>query len=602
VLYANGAAARILGAPGPSAVLGRDARDFHPVPDVALATAHDHMVEGRIRGMEVTLRRLDGSEVRVRVHCDLLEGGPAGASLAVTLEDVGEARLHAERDAQGRTMTAVGRLAGGMAHHFNNLLASIRANTALVREAASTDGSGDGLGSVREELGQIEAAARRASDIADLLLLVSGRRIEERSEVNAASWVYAAAGQLRERLPADVELVVRAEGGPLPIHVNETRLLQAVANLVRNAEEALTAGGRLFLESREVVLSGGPGEPAFVPPAPPGRYVSLEVGDTGLGMNADTLSRVLEPFFSTRRDREGAGLGLTMVYGIVAQMGGHFLIESAPLVGTRVQLLFPAGGVPYGAGDGADPDPLLVLDGWGGDDGEASRAGVAATDGPGAGVPGREGRAAGVPGTALEPRLPPNPRGPAIPPGAPAFPGAGPAARGGRAGPGRTSRSASAPDTRPSTPQDTVAGGEGPGVSAEVAAPGDDLQPEYDLVLVADDEESVRRVMEKILVRAGYRVVTAGNGREAQRVFRETESELALMVTDIMMPEMNGIELARWARGRIPDLPILLVSGFAESPLVQDWVDHEPGTFLAKPFEPQDFLSWVSKRVPISVS
>lgn len=528
VLYANEAAARILGASDARGVLGRDARDFHPVPDVALATAHDHLVDGRIRGLEMTLTRIDGGEAKVRLHCDLLEGGPAGAALAVTLEDVAEARLHAERDAQGRTMTAVGRLAGGMAHHFNNLLASIRANTALVRESfsgargpAGPPGSA-GAGDVREELDQIEAAARRASDIADLLLLVSGKRIEERTSLNAASWVYSAAGKLRERLPADVELVVRAEGGPLPIHVNETRLLQAVANLVRNAEEALTAGGRLFLESREVSLTGAAGEPAFVPPAPPGRYVSVEVGDTGLGMNAETLSRVLEPFFSTRRDREGAGLGLAMVYGIVAQMGGHLLIESAPLVGTRVQLIFPFGGAEAEAAPGADPDALLVLEGWGGDAGAG-------------------------PSELLSEVAPPRPR-------------------------------------------------------ARDAAPDADLQPEYDLVLVADDEESIRRVMEKILVRAGYRVVTAENGREAQRVFRETESELALMVTDIMMPELNGIELARWARGRIPDLPILLVSGFAESPLVQDWVDHEPGTFLAKPFEPQDFLTWVSARVPISVS
>lgn len=531
VLYANRAAARILGGEGPPALLGRDARDFHPVPDVALATVHDHLEEEGIRGLEVTLRRLDGDPVDVRIAADILEPGPAGARVVAVLEDVGSARARAEGEFQGRTMAAVGRLAGGMAHHFNNLLGSIRANATLV-QAALRDG-----GDPADELRQISRAAERASEIADLLLIVSGQEVGRRSVVNAASWVYGAAGALREGLPADVELSVQADAGGLPVHADPDRMGQALHHLVANAEEAVSAGGRILVEARALTLTGAGDEPAFVPPALPGRYAAVTVTDDGLGMNADTLARAMEPFFSTRRDREGAGLGLPLVYGMVSQMGGHLRVESQPLEGTRAWMLFPLAGAPH-------PGVHRLL--------EDTGLHVGAPSPPSTGDESGQGR---------DPA-------PGRPSGAGSSYGAGPPSGA----------------AAPRTPEAAGAG------------------PAYDLVLLVDDEESIRRVMEKILVRAGYRVVSAVNGRDAQRVFRAHESELALLVTDIMMPELNGIDLARWARERVPDLPVLLVSGFADSALVQAWLEREPESFLAKPFEPADLLGWVSRRVPLSVS
>lgn len=538
VLYVNAAAARILGGTSTEQVLGRDARDFHDVPELAWAAAHDHREGAHVRELELTLRRLDGTPVEVRIHADLLDDGPAGIAAVATLEDVGHARARAEGASRGRTMAAVGRLAGGVAHHFNNLLASILANVSLLDDVVRT---GDGLdpGTAAEELAQIAASARRASEIADLLLVVSGRELGERVALDASSWIYAAAGRLRGRLPGDVELVVQAEGRDLRFRASEERLAQALDQLVRNAEEALNAGGRIALDAGELTLTGRAGEPAFTPPALPGAYVRISVEDDGLGMNADTRARALEPFFSTRRDREGAGLGLALVYGIVVQMGGHLLVESQPVLGTRVVLIFPAEGATDDSEAGTGARHLL----------EAVRSPAPAST--------RDGPPAPDAGADVRP-LPDS--------GTPSLPAAGSVL---------DADSLPIPDSAPVP---------------------------YDLVLVADDDEAVRNVMRKILVRAGYRVVTAVNGRDAQRVFLEHRDELALVVTDIMMPELNGVELGRWAREQIPDLPVLLVSGFAESPLAQDWIDHQPDGFLGKPFEPADFLAWIGRHVPVSLS
>lgn len=522
ILYANTRAAELLGVADPEELTGVDARSFHPVPEVALATLHDQMeaTGPALQGATLELRRPDGSPLAVRIHATLLSEAPGGAAVVAALEDVGRQQAVEEGASRSRTMAAVGRLAGGMAHHFNNLLGSILANASLVTDTLPGDAS------AREELAQIAAAARRASEIADLLLIVSGKEVAPRDEVNLASWVYAAAGPLRERLPEDVELVVRAEAGPLPVRVDPARLTQAVQHLVTNAEEALAGGGTILVEAGTVDLAGAEGEPAFVPPAPAGRYVRLDVGDDGLGMNQDTLARVLEPFFSTRRDREGAGLGLPLVYGIVARAGGHLSVESAPVVGTRVRLLFPFARMAASLPDAETP---LAAEGWDG-------AEAAHEDAP----------------TAPFADAPPPPV--SRPQPAPLFGGDG------SARPHATSRSAAAGDPP---------------------------------VLVVDDEESIRAVMAKVLERAGHRVLTAVNGRDAQRVFQEQGGHLSLLVTDVMMPELNGVELAAWVRERVPGLPVLLVSGFAESPLVQGWVDREPEAFLAKPFEPLDLLDRV---------
>ena len=531
ILYANPAMDALLGFDR-GELTGHDAAEFHPIPELALSLARDRRTGDRIQGLELGLVSIGGRDVSVRVTATLLDEGPAGAAVVATVEDISTLRIRESSESQARTMSAVGRLAGGMAHHFNNLLASILGQVDLLGAVVGPDAEG------RPELDSIAVAARRAKEIADLLLIVSGKEVGSRERVELGGWIYEAAGRFRPGLPGDVELVVRAEAGEHGVHMDRDRLSQVLAGLVSNAEEALPGGGTIALEVGRWRPEVSGDAHLFSPPPGPVPYVCITVADDGMGMNEETLSRALEPFFSTKRDREGAGLGLATIYGIVAQSGGHVAIESAPVIGTRVRILLPE----FGSAAPPRESPSLMAEGW--------------------------GRPAGVERRA--------PESPAAPPRAPAASFRPPET----AAPPRPDETSTSP---PEVDRDPVA--DGP-----------------DGVLVVDDEDTIREVMSKILRRAGFQVWCAVDGRDAQRVFQTERERIGMVVTDVMMPRMNGVELLEWLARESPGTATLMVSGFAGSPLVQQWVDHDPSSFLAKPFEAPDFLARVKARWRLSAA
>ena len=259
------------------------------------------------------------------------DGSASGALLS--LRDVSvQARLEAQL-AHSQRLQAAGQLAGGVAHDFNNLLTAILgAADALASEPA--------LGAeARDDLAQIRASAARGGALTRQLLAF-GRRQTLQPQVLAVNDVLRGmAGLLRRLLGSRVRLELALDQPGLSVRADPMALDQVVLNLAVNARDAMPEGGVLTLHSGHMTLH----RPLVRGPEtiPPGRYVMIEVQDTGVGIPPDVLAHIFEPFFTTRREQGGTGLGLATVHGIVRQSDGFLGVESTPGTGTRLRVYLP---------------------------------------------------------------------------------------------------------------------------------------------------------------------------------------------------------------------------------------------------------------------
>jgi PAS domain S-box-containing protein len=243
-------------------------------------------------------------------------------------------RLKAEEQARRRhTMEAVGRLAGGVAHQFNNLFGVVLNHLDFAEKRA---GDPDALAT---HLGAMRQATLQSCGLVRQLMIFGRCDISPPDVQNLSAGIEALAPRLRERLGRTGECIVDAAPNLRPIWMAASHLEQLVEYLVLNARDAMPTGGKVTLrtENRDV----GPDDHRVNLGVRPGHYVQLVVEDTGEGMSEETRARAFEPFFSTRRGGH-SGLGLSMVWGIVEEAGGFSHIESAPGAGTRVEILFPA--------------------------------------------------------------------------------------------------------------------------------------------------------------------------------------------------------------------------------------------------------------------
>ncbi len=242
-----------------------------------------------------------------------------------------ERRRIAARLEQSERLESVGQLAGAVAHDFNNLLTVIRGSAEMALDDAP---AGTGL---HQDLVEIRAAADRAADLTGRLLLFSRRELVRPEALNLSEVLPELRSLLRRSLREDVELVVFAPDDLEPILADRRQIEQLLVNLAVNARDAMPAGGTFRLEASQAEVLGeqGPGEP------PPGRYVQLEVADTGNGMPEEVAARAFEPFFTTKEKGLGTGLGLSTVHGIVRRFDGHIRLLSSPGQGCRFTLLFP---------------------------------------------------------------------------------------------------------------------------------------------------------------------------------------------------------------------------------------------------------------------
>jgi len=278
-------------------------------------------------------RRKDGtlfwSEVSLR--CATISG--ARCVLAV-VRDVTERKDLEEQLRQAQKMDAVGQLAGGVAHDFNNILAGFMLNLGLME-------SEDGLSPhLRAAIKEMSEQAKRAAALTRRLLLFSRQQVMETRPIELIELLGELAEMLRRLLGEAYELTIDHDGRPLWIEADAGMISQVVMNLCLNARDAMTGGGPISVRMREVTITDAD-FPRY-PQAAAGRFARLEVVDTGCGMTEATIKRLFEPFFTTKDTGKGTGLGLAIAYGVVQQHRGWIDVQSAECRGSTFSVYLPA--------------------------------------------------------------------------------------------------------------------------------------------------------------------------------------------------------------------------------------------------------------------
>ena len=408
-------------------------------------------LDGSLLDVEVALRPAywGGREVVVAVVRDITERKRSEAE---------HRRLETEV-AQLHRMESIGRLAGGVAHDFNNMLTPILSYAVMLRDDLPAEDER------RADLSEIVRSAERARELVRQLLAFARRQTFEVRPLDLNATIRGFERILRRVLREDIELRLKLSSGPATVTGDIGQIEQVLMNLVVNAQDAMPDGGVLTLATEDLP------EGCAKPLVPAGPLVALRVTDTGVGMGAATLAQIFEPFFTTKGQGKGTGLGLSSAYGIVKQHGGQILAESELGRGTTFELYFPR----------LDPD-------------------LATT-------------------------------------------------------------SISCDES-----QEAFLQGSG-------------------TILVAEDQDQVRSLMARVLGRAGYRVLIAASGDEALHVAEVQHEPVDLLVSDVVMPGLNGRELFGRLQTRWPGLKALFVSGYAAD-VVATGLD-----LLPKPFTPDVLLA-----------
>jgi len=247
-------------------------------------------------------------------------------------EDVTERVALERRMAQSQKLEAVGQLAGGVAHDFNNLLTVIRSQVDMVLDDLPQDDS------LRSDLELVRSSAGRATELTRKLLAFGRDQMLQPRPVGLAHTLRDMGRFLDRLLGESIQIRYDISDGLPAIEIDPGQLEQVIMNLAVNARDAMPEGGTVTLATRLETLSDE--DVRDLPDVAPGRYVTLEVSDTGVGMKPPTLERIFDPFFTTKAPGEGTGLGLATVYGVVKQSGGTIDVRSTPGTGTRFTLRF----------------------------------------------------------------------------------------------------------------------------------------------------------------------------------------------------------------------------------------------------------------------
>jgi two-component system NtrC family sensor kinase len=375
---------------------------------------------------------------------------------------------------QAQKMEAVGQLAGGVAHDFNNIL-SVILNYA---EFASEDLESDDARLA--DIQQISKAGEKAAKLVHQLLAFSRKEIVEQRVIDLNEVVAGVYQILGRSLGEDIDLDFKAFPEAVSVIADPGRIEQVLFNLAVNARDAMAGGGQLWITTGiEAVLENQ------LPPLPAGDYAVVVVSDSGSGMDENTVERAFEPFFTTKARGEGTGMGLSSAYGIVEQAGGRLSLESEIGVGTKFRIYLPI------------------------------------TD-----------SAAG----ALEEELAATPTG----------------------------------------------GSE--------------------TILLVEDEDAVRELVSRILVKQGYDVVPYSTGADALAYCRDNLTNVDLLLTDVVMPKMSGKELSEQATTMCVGLKTLFMSGYTDALIAQRGVLATGENLIAKPFKPEKLLSSVRSLLDMKVA
>jgi two-component system, cell cycle sensor histidine kinase and response regulator CckA len=432
--------------------------------------AHRTFETGLVHSAFHTHQESSGAEQYVELKSYPMADASGNITSAIeTLNDVTEKRKLQEQLAQSQKMESVARLAGGVAHDFNNMLGVIIGHTELAM--VQVDASQPLFASLRE----IRTAAERSAALTRQLLAFARKQTAAPKVLDLNETVAGMLKMLRPLIGEDIDLTWLPADGACAVRMDPSQIDQILANLCVNARDAIAGVGRISIETGLATFDAD--YCAYRSELIPGEYVSLIVSDDGCGMDRETLSKIFEPFFTTKEVGRGTGLGLAMVYGIVKQNNGFINVYSEPGQGTTFRLYLP-------------------------------RHAVAAREG-------RKQKEAGQ-------------------------------------------------------------------------APGG-----HETILLVEDEQSILDMAKMMLERFGYRVLSASSPREAIRLAEMHDGEIRLLIVDVIMPEMNGRDLARELVALYPQIACLFISGYSGDVIAHHGLLEDGINFIQKPFAMQELAAKV---------
>ena len=278
--------------------------------------------------------RSDGSTLEVSMSWGPVDDDPANGYVVTFADMTDRKRLEAQL-MQSQKMEAVGRLAGGVAHDFNNMLTAIKSYSQLLLQDVAADDAR------HKDIQEIDLAADRAARLTRQLLAFSRQQMLQPRVLDVNQTVSELEKMLQRLLLKDITLSTRLAPELHAVRADAGQLEQVIVNLVVNARDAMPDGGRLTVRTQNVAIDAASAREGWSFEVRPGAYVLISVTDTGLGMDEATKSRIFEPFFTTKDRHKGTGLGLSTVYGIVKQSGGYIRVISAPGQGSTFEVFLP---------------------------------------------------------------------------------------------------------------------------------------------------------------------------------------------------------------------------------------------------------------------
>ncbi len=474
-------------------LLGYDEKDLlsqnfktitHP-EDFEMDWQHcQRLIHGEMRSYEVEKRFMhsDGHTVWVYLNCSVVkdEDGKPLHFLAYIRDITDRKRMEVEREQlaaelmHAQKMEAVGRLAGGVAHEFNNRLMTILGNTEFLLSKLNAPSWQDHRDIIISCVKSIEVAGDRSTALTKQLLAFSRKPLTQPQLVDTRQLLNECKDMLQPLLGENIKFDLQVASMVSPIYGDAGQVEQVVTNLVLNARDSISGAGTVTVTCENIDVSSSLA--AMHPDTLPGPHVQISVADDGVGISNEVVEHIFEPFFTTKPVGKGTGLGLAMVHGIVSQMKGFITVASQEGLGTMFHVTLPV-----------------------------------ATN-----------------GNCDEVKM---------------------------------------------DPHDHAGNGE--------------------VVLVCEDEPSVRQVISQILTGAGYVVLEAENGEQAIELARTTDASINLLVTDVVMPNMNGFELCKLIASEIDNLRIVFVSGYATDAIDDDFLNSNQHIILQKPFKSGELLQVV---------
>lgn len=403
------------------------------------------------------------------------------ANLAAnTIENVRLLNREREQDEKLRhaqKMEAIGQLTSGIAHDFNNICTAFFGHCDILSNQIN---EGDPL---RKHVNDLRVAAKRAASLTKQLLTFSRKQVIQPTNLDLNTVIKSTGEFIRSVISEDISIITNLASDLPQIKADRSQIEQIIMNLAVNARDAMPNGGRIVIETS---LAHSDDKQKQQRAKHQVSFVQLSVADTGTGMSAETQQRAFEPYFTTKEEGKGTGLGLATVYGCVKQSGGSISLDSKEGKGTTFKILFPTAKEQL--------DQLLA-------------------------------------------------------------------------------ETHTEPTSQPIGNQ---------------------------TILIAEDDMTVREVLHSALSFSGYNVLEAPNGREGWELFQQNQNAIELVITDVLMPEMNGSELALRINRLKPATPVLYISGHATNVIIEHGVLLEDVAFIEKPFNTHDVLSKVHELLKIT--